>query len=470
MARKFTMGRQSEHALNQELHSLLMSLKYINNGPNVPQQDYQTPIPIGSLWNDNNRGQNVLKVKTANNGWEEIFKGFYQPADLFTKPLKPVHGQLWIDNSKDNTLHFYDENTNAWIAVRAAQTTSNQILVDMHNNFMHMHPLKDMDSISEVDTKSFLVPYEQYGKLTDNGVFIHPSSETYETLSEVSVKFHSTSEKGSWIHVNPHKLFTMEKKLVKINTEGRDAYKIYGLYDHNTEFFYLNEANEWVHMIPHTVQNETLGDFKPFDKGIEIISTRAKASKYVMMYAYAFYDTSRPGKLIRKDFTIGTNSDIQIGQSTKQPMLFVDGLYLEQNRYDYDNETGIATIHDDIINPMDVMSIVFEKSERLDFEINQTIGQTNDALIGTLVNTYEKPMVFVSGVMGAELFGPEQIEYDRQAKSITIKNWGPHPTGETYYAMVVEGESSYICHGKIDDTNTITNPLITINGNEEYML
>lgn len=470
MARKFTMGRQSEHALNQELHSLLMSLKYINNGPNVPQQDYQTPIPIGSLWNDNNRGQNVLRVKTANNGWEEVFKGFYQPADLFTKPLKPVHGQLWIDNSKDNTLHFYDENTNAWIAVRAAQTTSNQILVDMHNNFMHMHPLKDMDSISEVDTKSFLVPYEKYGKLTDNGVFIHPSSDTYEALSEVSVKFHSTSEKGSWIHVNPHKLFTMEKKLVKINTEGRDAYKIYGLYDHNTEFFYLNEANEWVHMIPHTVQNETLGDFKPFDKGIEIISTRAKASKYIMMYAYAFYDTSRPGKLIRKDFTIGTNSDIQIGQSTKQPMLFVDGLYLEQNRYDYDNETGIATIHDDIINPMDVMSIVFEKSERLDFEINQTIGQTNDALIGTLVNTYEKPMVFVSGVMGAELFGPEQIEYDRQANSITIKNWGPHPTGETYYAMVIEGKSSYVCHGTMNNTNTISNPLITINSNEEYML
>ena len=113
MARKFTMGRQSEHALNQELHNLLMSLKYINNGPNMPQQDYQTPIPIGSLWNDNNRGQNVLRVKTANNGWEEVFKGFYQPADLFTKPLKPVHGQLWIDNSKDNTLHFYDENTNA---------------------------------------------------------------------------------------------------------------------------------------------------------------------------------------------------------------------------------------------------------------------------------------------------------------------------------------------------------------------
>ncbi|MGL4877382.1 hypothetical protein [Paraclostridium dentum] len=49
MARKFNMGRQSEHALNQELHDLLMSLKYVNNGVDQPTQDYQTSIPFGSL-------------------------------------------------------------------------------------------------------------------------------------------------------------------------------------------------------------------------------------------------------------------------------------------------------------------------------------------------------------------------------------------------------------------------------------
>lgn len=49
MARKFTMGRQNELGLNKEMHDLLMSLKYINNGPSTPQQDYQTPIPLGSI-------------------------------------------------------------------------------------------------------------------------------------------------------------------------------------------------------------------------------------------------------------------------------------------------------------------------------------------------------------------------------------------------------------------------------------
>lgn len=471
MARKFNLGRQNELGLNKEMHDLLMSLKYINNGPSTPQQDYQAPIPLGSIWNDNNGGKNVLRVNTANNGWEEMFKGFYHPADLFTKPLAPIHGQLWIDGSKDNTLHFYDQNTNAWIAVRAAQTNSNQILVDTHNNFMHMYPLKDMDSESETTTKSFLVPYEDYGKLTDDGLFIHPSSNKYEKLSDVSVKFHSTSKKGSWVHVNPHKLFTMEKKLVKVETTGDNAYKIYGLYDNNTEFFYLDSNKRWRHMIPYDVSTGVAtGDYKPFDQGIQLTSIRAKSSEFIMMYAYSFYDVARPGKLIRKDFKIGSNAELQIGLSTQRPLMFLDGLYLEQNCYNYNPSTGIVTLNNYITNQMDVMSVVFEKNERIDFSINQTSGSTNDALIGTLANVYTKPMVFVSGVMGAELFGPEQIEYDRSSDTIKIKNWGPHPTGETYYAMVVEGESAYVCHGTLGEDKIIHHDEITNNGYEEYLL
>ena len=462
MTRKFNVGRQSEVVLNKKMHDLLMALKYINNGADEPVQDLQTPIPIGSVWNDINRGQNILKVNTANNGWEAMFTGYYHPADLFTKPLNPIHGQLWIDGSKDNTLHFYDENTNAWIAVRAAQSNSNQILVDMHNNFMHMFPLKDMDSESEVNTQSFLVPHEAYGKLTDDGLFIHPSSNKYEPISEVGVKFLSTSDKASWVHANPHKMFTMEKKLVKVENNY-----IYGLFDNNTEFFFL-DSKGWKHMLPYD-HLTAVGDFKAFDKGIELVSARAKQSEFIMMYAYSFYDVSRPGKLIRKDFTVGSNAELHVGLSTKHPLVFMDGLYLEQNSYDYDNKTGNITIYDKIINPMDVMSIVFKHNEVIDYEINQTIGNSNDALIGTLIKDYNQPMVFVSGVMGAEFFNPEQIVYDRQAKTITIKNWGPHQPNDISYVMVVEAENSYVCHGKFDDTKTIYNENI-LGDHEDYMV
>lgn len=462
MTRKFNVGRQSEVALNKEMHDLLMALRYLNNGVSEPVQDLQTPIPIGSVWNDMNRGQNILKVNTTNNGWEPMFTGYYHPVDLFTKPLNPKHGQLWIDGSKDSTLHYYDENTNSWIAVRAAQSTSNQILVDMHNNFMHMFPLKDMDSESEVNTQSFLVPHEAYGKLTDNGLFIHPSSDKYEVISDVGVKFKSTSDKASWVHANPHKMFTMEKKLVKVENNY-----IYGLFDNNTEFFFL-DTDGWKHMLPYD-HLTAVGDFKAFDKGIELVSARAKSSEFIMMYAYSFYDTARPGKLIRKDFEVGSSSEIHIGLSTKQPLVFVDGLYLEQKRYNYDNSTGNITIHDEIINPMDIMSIVFKHNEVIDFEINQTVGTSNDALVGTLTKEYNQPMVFVSGVMGAEFFNPEQIVYDRQAKTITIKNWGPHQPNDISYAMVVEAENSYVCHGVFNDTKTIYNDNI-LGDHEDYMV
>ena len=462
MSRKFNIGRQNDFALNKEMHDLLMSLRYINNGVDEPVQDLQTPIPVGSVWNDNNRGKNILKVNTINNGWEPMFTGHYHPVDLFTKPLNPIHGQLWIDGSKDNTLHFYDENTNAWIAVRAAQTNSNQILVDMHNNFMHMFPLKDMDSESEVNTQSFLIPHEEYGKLTDDGLFIHPSSDKYEAISDVGVKFKSTSDKASWIHANPHKMFTMEKKLVKVE----DKY-IYGLFDNNTEFFYL-DSDGWKHMLPFD-NTSLVGDFKPFDKGIELVSDRAIQSKFIMMYAYSFYDTSRPGKLIRKDFKVGNQAEVHVGLSTKHPLVFMDGLYLEQHKYDYDKVTGNITIHDEIINPMDIMSIVFKHNELVDFEINQTIDNTNDALVGTLEKEYVRPMVFVSGVMGAQFFNPEQIVYDKTNKTVTIKNWGPHQPNDISYAMVVEADNSYVCHGEFDDTKTIFNDNI-IGDHEDYMV
>ena len=462
MSRKFNIGRQNDFALNKEMHDLLMSLRYINNGVDEPVQDLQTPIPVGSVWNDVNRGKNILKVNTTNNGWEPMFTGHYHPVDLFTKPLNPIHGQLWIDGSKDNTLHFYDENTNAWIAVRAAQTNSNQILVDMHNNFMHMFPLKDMDSESEVNSKSFLVPHEEYGKLTDDGLFIHPSSDKYEVKSDVGVKYKSTSDMASWVHANPHKMFTMEKKLVKVE----DKY-IHGLFDNNTEFFYL-DSDGWKHMLPFDNISQ-VGDFKPFDKGIELVSSRAIQSKFIMMYAYSFYDTSRPGKLIRKDFNVGSQAEVHVGLSTKHPMVFMDGLYLEQHKYDYDKVTGNITIHDTIINPMDIMAIVFKHNEVVDFEINQTIDSSNDALVGTLKKDYVRPMVFISGVMGAQFFSPEQIIYDKTNKTVSIKNWVPHQPNDISYAMVVEADNSYVCHGEFDDTKTIYSDNI-IGDHEDYMV
>ena len=87
----------------------------------------------------------------------------------------------------------------------------------------------------------------------------------------------------------------------------------------------------------------------------------------------------------------------------------------------------------------------------------------------TLTAFSERPMVFVSGVMGAQFFNPEQIIYNKADKTITIKNWGPHQPNDISYAMVVEADNSYVCHGKFDSTKTIFSDNI-LGDHEEYMV
>lgn len=469
MARKFNIGRQSDITLNKELYDLLMALRYLNNGANEPIQDKQSPIPVGAIWNDRSQGQNIIKVNKSDGNWDPAFEGYYHPANLRVKPLNPTNGQLFIDESKDNTLCMYDENTNAWIAVKAATTTSSNILVDMHNNFMHMTPLKDMDSIN--NQKTYLIPYENAGKLFDNGTFIHPSDSKYTPASEVSVTYKTTStdDYESWVHVNPNKLFKVEKRLIKVNKSGANAYKVYGTFDNNTEFYFLDTNGLGKIMIPMRA-GSTNFDYTSFDKGIEIVSSRAKAADYIYSMSYVFYDTARAGKLIRKDFTTGSQTQVYVGQLAKRPMIFLDGLYLEQSKYDYNSTTGNIDINDTIINPMDMMAVVFEDIESSgEKAINNITGPGTDTKVGTFTNAqnFVKPLAFVSGVMGTNIVSPDEITFD--GNTLIIKNFGPDVV-DPVKVMVVEANNMYLSHGTINGTNTIKHEDITSNPNDEYLV
>lgn len=350
------------------------------------------------------------------------------------------------------------------------QTSANNVLVDSHNNFINITQLKDMDSIE--GQKTFLVPYEGFGKLFDNGSFIHSTDENYEVLSDVSVKYttDSTDDNESWIHVNANKIFNIEKRLIKIDKTGNEPYRIYGLFDNNTEFYYLDENGYGTAMIPYKSSFNSF-DYKPFDKGIDIISEKAKAANYIYAISYVFQDTPRAGKVIKKDFTIGAESEVYVGQLTKRPMVFLDGLYLEQSKYNYDSTTGKVQINDEVINPMDMMAVVFEDFEATgEKEINNiTESNGKDTLVGTFTNAvnFKKPLAFVSGVMGTNIISPTEIEFIDT--SLLIKNFGPDVVSPSK-VMVVEADNMYICHGELDKTATIKHEDITGNANDEYLL
>lgn len=469
MTRKFSTGRQNDVALNPELYNLLMALRYINNGATKPTQDKQSPIPTGAIWNDSSKGQNILKVNKGNGQFHPFFEGYYHPASLKEKPLFPVDGQCWVDPNEDNTLKMYDQNTGTWIAVKSVQTTASNVLVDTHNNFINMTQIKDMDALE--GQKTFLVPYDGYGKLFDSGVFIHPSDSKYETLSDVSVKYTTDSldETQSWIHVNANKLFSIEKRLMKVNKTDSEPYRIYGVFDNNTEFYMLDSSGLGTAMIPYKA-GVTGHDYIAFDKGIEIVSEKAKAVDYIYSISYVFYDTPRPGKLIKKDFTLGNQSEVYVGQLTKRPMIFLDGLYLEQSKYNYESSTGRVKINDTVINPMDMMALVFQDMEATgEKEINNITGPENDTLVGTFTNAvnFRKPMAFVSGVMGTNIFSPEEISF--QDTSLLIKNFGPD-VSTPCKVMVVEADNMYLTHGLLNKEATISHEGITNNENDEYMM
>ena len=363
----------------------------------------------------------------------------------------------------------YDQNTNSWIAVKAATTTATNILVDMHNNFMHMFPLNDMDSVN--GQKTFLVPYEETGKLFDNGSFIHPSSDKYLPASEVSVTYKTTSTANneSWVHVNANKLFKTKKRLIKVNKSGKTPYIINGVFDRNTEFYFLDSNGLGTLMFSKKADNKNY-DYINFDKGIELISDRAKAADYIYSISYVFYDTARAGKLLRKDFSIGAHAEVYVGQLAKRPMIFLDGLYLEQSKYDYHLNTGSVQINDSVLNPMDMMAVVFQDIESSgEKTINNITGPGTDTVVGTFTNAqnFKKPLAFVSGVMGTSIVSPEELHFN--GTSLVIKNFGPGVSSPVK-VMVVEADNMYICHGTIDSNHAIHNAAITNIPNDEYIL
>ena len=211
-------------------------------------------------------------------------------------------------------------------------------------------------------------------------------------------------------------------------------------------------------------------DYISFDKGIEIVSSRAKAADYMYTLSYVFYDTAKAGKLIRKDFTTGSQAQVHVGQLTKKPIIFLDGLYLEQSKYDYNPLTGNIDINDTVINPMDMMAVIFEDVESSgEKTINNITGPDTDTKVGTFVNAqnFIKPLAFVSGVMGTNIVSPEEISFD--GDTLIIKNFGPG-VSDPVKVMIVEANNMYLSHGSIDSTNTIKHEDITSNPEDEYLV
>ena len=495
MARKFNIGRQSEHVLNKEMYDMFMSMKYLNSGNTAPTKDEQSDIPNGALWLENYFNKAILNNYNSNSGmWEPIFKGYYHPADVFTKPSSPVNGQLWIDHSNGDLLHYYDSNTSSWIAVSAISADSNNSNIGAYNNFIVINPFTP--SLGN----SYLVPNEIDGRLYDGKKYIHPSDSNYKKLSSATLEYTSKySDNESWIHVNHKNLSKVDKRLIKVVTDLSDEYAYtVELFDNNTEFFGIDKTTGIGTLLLPDYENPDNGDYIKTDYGIKLLTTKYEYI-YAITYGFGTYN-KRAGQIVRNSGTIGSQDTIYIGPSTEHAFVFLDGLYLEQDKYTHNTDTGsIIITGDDITQIMDMTAVTFpdyskqtDNTTPLEFTIKQTNGaarvystdssdtksfdqknirytlDTNDAVVGPLTNakSFKKPIAFVGGVHADITAEPKDVIIENDLA--IIKNIGPIENGDIFKVMIVEGDGVYIGSGTVSKDKSIKHKDIAVNN--EYML
>lgn len=478
MPRKFNIGRQNEQSFNKEIHDMFMTLKYLNTGSHTPIKDEQADIPYGAVWMDPSFGKNVLKAYSQNRGWEPVFRNYYHPANLMQKPESPTHGQIWIDSSKNDLLHYYDENTGSWIAVSALSANKNDVGVSGFDNFVNIFPL--VPAITNNNKHSYLIPSELAGRMFDGGTYIHPSNPSYEKESDVTISFNDQDliEKESWIHVNPSRLNACEKKIIKVNKDvSTEKAYIIDINPYNTEFYGIDKNTKKGTLLRYDSNNINNCDYTYTDVGIKL-TTKAYKYDYIYSISYSFATSNFPGSLVKKSTVVGTEDEIYVGSYNKHPFVFLDGLYLEQEIYNYNHQEGVVTIvNDDITQKMDMTSVIFKDfskgndSTPYEYTINQANINGVDAIIGPLTaNTqaFKKPMAFVSGVMGVttNIYTPEEIIIN--GTQATIKNIGPIAKDDSFKVMIAETDGMFLDSGEIDETKAIKSE--TILENETYIV
>ena len=277
-SRKFNIGRLNEQLMNENLFNAYNMVKYLGNGNAQPVQDRQAEILNGSLWNDTNENKNVLKAYNSQTGlWGTMFNGYYHPANMTVQPVDPVEGQLWIDGN--GVLRYYTDLQ--WKVVYA--DTSPNATVSNHGlaNFIIMPKLDQVEGY----VNNYLVPSTSIGKLFENNNFLDESK--YSTSNNVSIAYDSQGNTLTWIHVNPTFLYNAKKRLVRINKEGTDAYKI-NIATANTEFYgfkFGEPTGKLLTYIPRSygtkdvdegsLLEDTISDYVPVSGGIKLINNGA---------------------------------------------------------------------------------------------------------------------------------------------------------------------------------------------------
>lgn len=482
--RRFNIGRQGEQLMNEALFKAYNRIKYVGNGSGTPKQEYQAPIQDFSLWIDPNEGYDVLKrYNQASQQWSPMFKGYYHPACLTEQPMYPVEGQAYID--LNGVVRYYEDKQ--WKVAKAATATNLSSATAGISNFLL---IPDMKPVTGAD-RDYLVPYLNAGKLFDNKKYI--STAKFDG-TEIKLVYPTTVgahpvEKVSWVHVNPAYLYNADKRLIKVLESTKANNWFINVPTTNTEFYGVIDGEPkgtLLRYIPTSYNSavgdissettDTISDYRHVSEGIQLINA-GRTYSYIYAITYKFDSVDQKfGYVLHDNVTIGSNNEVFVGQINGFPLVFLNGLYLEQADYTYTSTTGMLTFSGQTItNNMDLTVAAFadvvryttaeypgkERQQIPPFEL--TITASDISTKGTVVKTHEyikqaanfkHPIAFVQGV--ASLYDPtygitDEVEIDAVTGMIKVYNFGP-----------LSGTSTKILIADIGDAKMSSG--VTVNG------
>jgi hypothetical protein len=432
--RKFSIGRQSEQLMNEELHKIHESLKHLLDMPagkhSAPEAKLQ-----GSLWLDQAKNELNYYDKPKQQ-WVNVFKDKFQIVDQITNQLPPdtpVLGQLWIYNG---VLLYWTGSQ--WEPVKALTQDGSQFNLSIFENFLLISPLWKIGNMVVEDSN--IAEYEkaerQYmqGKLdalTDsqlvgNGTvwvpgercdinepqipvldpegkvqFIVPNIDVdrffvngkldmgYSEVSKVCIQYPRTgliNKTPSLVHVNPGKLTGIKKRLIKID---RTNPKIFITAD-NTEFYGFRK-DEYLgrFLVPSPTQEE--GDYIIQSDGVYLSYNASQNYDYVLAVKYEFSWLKATGKL-NKSSNQDKSSSYYIQNYMGPLNIFVEGMNLEDPYCKEDNLSQVITTTE---NTNDLEVSVMHSAKR-EYGFIRQIDIRGRGVIKTL-QKYRQPLIFVNG-------------------------------------------------------------------------
>lgn len=435
--RKFKIGRQGEQILNEEMHKIYESIKYLTAHPE--KEDLLQPPAVldGAFWHD--RTTNELKYyDKPNDKFVNLFQSKFQVTDQITNiypSSNPVEGQLWIYN---DALMYYSNGQ--WKPIKALTQDGSQFNISIFENFLFLCPLwKIGKDIVDGEDEMFIVDGGSADWDTD---YIYISNDTtafdalkdakvqmlvpnididrmfigknldreYEEISKVCISYprkYVTDNVPSLIHVNPGKLTSIKKRLFKVDKTNPAIH----VQTRNTEFYgFRSDKYGGELLLPFSIENQKRYDYEIQNDGIYLSYNASQTYDYILSVTYEYNWFKAYGKMSVTSSDDVSNSYHIIG-FLGPVNVFVQGFNLEDVSFETDEGAAVVTT-DDNTSEMEVSALHTIDRE---YGFVRIVDLKNRGVIKP-IKRFKTPLLFVAG----EAMHTSDLEYDKATNTYFV--------------------------------------------------